>query len=85
MMAIAIANPRRGDRARSMSAPTMGPPTAADAVSEATMYDPVVALPIVAMETTSSAGPAASVADRDSVAVVRYAGSAFRGAVTAPP
>ena len=58
---------------------------AADAVSEATMYDPVVALPIVAIDTTSSAGPAASVAERDIVAVVRYAGSAFLGAVTASP
>ena len=84
MMAMAIANPARGERARSMRAPTTGPPMAADAVSDATMYDPVVALPIVAIETTSSAGPAASVADRESVAVERYAGSAFLGAVTAP-
>ena len=58
---------------------------AADAVSEATMYEPVVALPMVAIDTTSRAGPAASVADRESVAVVRYAGSAFLVVVTAPP
>ncbi len=48
------------------------------------MYEPVVALPMVAIDTTSRAGPAASVAERDSVAVVRYAGSAFLGVVTAP-
>jgi hypothetical protein len=53
MIAIAIAKPRRGDRARSISAPTTGPPIAADAVSEATMSEPVVALPRVAIDTTS--------------------------------
>jgi hypothetical protein len=67
-----------------MMAPTTGPPTAAEAVSEATMYDAVVALPRVAMAATSSAGPADSVADLERVAVLRYAGSAFLGWLTPP-
>ena len=83
MMAIAATNPRRGDRDRSMRAPTTGPPMAADAVSDATMYEPVVALPMVAMAATRSAGPADSVADRANVAVPRYAGR--EDLVTAPP
>jgi hypothetical protein len=66
-----IVNPRRGDLARSMSAPTTGPATAAAAVRDATMYEPVLALPSTAIEHTSRAGPEDSVAERASVADAR--------------
>jgi hypothetical protein len=65
------AKPRRAEEDRSIRAPAMGPAMAAVTVSEATRYEPVLALPRTAMVVTRSAGPADSAADRASVADAR--------------
>jgi hypothetical protein len=84
MTSMARAKPRRGAAVLSRRAPTIGPPTAADAVREATTYDPVVALPITAIVTMRRAGPADSVPERASVAVVRYGRSVELGGLVTP-
>lgn len=71
MTAIEAAKPRRAEAERSISAPATGPATAAAAVSDATRYEPVVALPMTAIVETSRAGPADSVAERARVEVAR--------------
>lgn len=69
--ASAPASRRPGRPARSSSAPSTGPPTAAETVMPASSVDESVVEPVTARPASSSAGPDISSPARAAVAAVR--------------